>query len=52
MTFAHKGLILGVLTHRQNTRLPGKGMATMKASRMRILGWTLSLLQNLLHDFG
>jgi hypothetical protein len=51
MTLAHKGLILRVLTHRQNTRLPRKGMATMKACRMRILRRMLGLLQNLLHDF-
>ena len=51
MTLAHKDLVLGVLAHRQNTRLPGKGMATMKTRRMGILGGTLGLLQNLLHDF-
>lgn len=50
MTLADKHLVLRVLAHRQNTRLPGKGMATMKTRRMGILGRTLGLLQNLLHD--
>ncbi len=50
MTLAHKGLVLRILAHRKDTGLPRKGMAAMKACRMRILGRTLGLLQNGLHD--